>query len=70
MATKKSKANTNAEGNPVTLYLPDELKEKVMRFAEKRGDQIQAPVSLSRMARLIFDKMTEADLHRWGLLDK
>lgn len=56
---KKSKPNTNAEGDPTTFYLSADQKNKLKRLAERRSVEIQAPVSLSNMLRVIIDGLPE-----------
>jgi hypothetical protein len=55
----KAKSRENKWGDPVTIYINSEQKKKVERLAEKRSQEIKAPVSVSAFIRHMIDEWPE-----------
>jgi hypothetical protein len=59
MANGSAHPRKNHLGEPSTVYLTHAQKEKLKRLAEKRSQEVKAPVSLSNMLRFIIDELAE-----------
>jgi hypothetical protein len=57
----KKKSTKNALGDPLTVYITDEQKEKLQKLADHRKEQMggEAKVSLTAMIRLLINEAPE-----------
>lgn len=60
-AKRKSKANTNALGDPLTVYITDAQKNKLQRMADRKAKQTGGKFSLTAMIRNLIDAAPERE---------